>query len=97
MDKFKTILIKSMVLVINAALVLGAVFFIKNKQNQTQGAVDLTVNAQTGQATDQSNQMQTAGMQKRSAIQKAVPSSSMPAAPETSSSSPSSNKTTKRS
>ncbi|HEX8974401.1 MAG TPA: hypothetical protein VF817_02860 [Patescibacteria group bacterium] len=55
MDKLKGFVIKSIVLLINAALVVGGVFFLKNQQKQKQAQVDA---AQA--AADLANQIEAA-------------------------------------
>lgn len=49
MDKLKNYSIKAVVLVINAALVIGGAFFIKNGQQKKQAETDLVANISANQ------------------------------------------------
>jgi biopolymer transport protein ExbB/TolQ len=62
MDKLKGILVKSIILLINAGLVVSGVFFIKNNQDQKQVSEDLANNANANneqkQLSEQALQLQ---------------------------------------
>lgn len=78
MDKIKSIAVKTIVLIINAALVTGGVFYFKNQQQKKQAARDLAANAQANdsqqQIADVAGQLQQIVDQNRNASQQVVQS-----------------------